>query len=82
MRVNIKLFAILREKAGSAEIPLDLPIGTTVQAAVAALLQRRPDLAAWLGRAACAVNLARADATAILHEGDELALLPPVSGGT
>jgi molybdopterin converting factor subunit 1 len=82
MRINIKLFAILREKAGTAEIPLELETGATVAAAVATLLQRRPDLAAWLPRAACAVNLARANATLVLHEGDELALLPPVSGGT
>ena len=81
MRVNIKLFAILREKAGTAEIPLELDSGATVQAAVAALLQRRPELATWIARAACAVNLARVDQTAILQSGDELALLPPVSGG-
>lgn len=82
MTIHIKLFAILREKAGTAEIPLELASGATVATAVAALLQRRPDLSAWIARAAYAVNLARVDQTATLQNGDELALLPPVSGGT
>jgi sulfur-carrier protein len=81
MLVTVKLFAILREKTGMAEIELDLPAGATVSAAVAALVQRRPDLATWIARAAFAVNLARVDPATVLRNGDELALLPPVSGG-
>lgn len=81
MTINVKLFAILREKAGTAEISIEVASGATVARAVSALTERRPELAAWIGRAAFAVNLARVDGTMILNEGDELALLPPVSGG-
>jgi molybdopterin converting factor small subunit len=81
MTITVKLFAILREKAGIGQIPLELPQGATIESALAALIQRRPELSPWMGRAACALNLARADRSAALSDGDELALLPPVSGG-
>ena len=81
MRVDVKLFAILRERAGTADLVLQLPSGATVADASARLAEKLPDLSPFLRRVAFAVNLAYAKADAVLHEGDELALIPPVSGG-
>jgi molybdopterin converting factor subunit 1 len=81
MTIRIKLFAILRERAGAAELALDLPQGATVADAVERLGARYASLAPHLPRCAAAVNLERAIPATILHDGDELALLPPVSGG-
>ena len=81
MTVTVKLFAILRDQAGVSQLPLDLEPGATVATALAILTQRHPQMTATLGRAAKAVNLANASDQTILNDGDELALLPPVSGG-
>jgi molybdopterin converting factor small subunit len=81
MTVTLKLFAVLRDRAGVGEVALELPEGATVAVAVDAFLRRYPGLGPYASRIACAVNLARVGRDAVLSEGDELALLPPVSGG-
>lgn len=76
MQVRVKLFAGLRDRAGSDEILLELPEG----ARVADALER----VSWLTHdvpVVMAVNLEYADATLPLGPDDELALIPPVSGG-
>jgi MoaE-MoaD fusion protein len=74
--VTIRLFAMLRERAGASEIELELPEGARVRDA----LDRLDDLAGGLPLV-MAVNRDYADAEAELRAGDELALIPPVSGG-
>ncbi|HEX2973500.1 MAG TPA: molybdopterin converting factor subunit 1 [Tepidisphaeraceae bacterium] len=81
VRIRVKLFAILREKAGVAELELELPEGATVGNAVAALGERIPAIRESLDSVAFAVNRSYAGLTAILKDGDELAAIPPVSGG-
>jgi molybdopterin converting factor subunit 1 len=76
MRVRVRLFAVLRERAGTRELELDLPEGAVVGDALAAV----GELAAGLPLV-MAVNREYADADAPLHADDELALIPPVSGG-
>ncbi len=76
MQVCVKLFAMLRERAGREEIELELPEG----ALVADALARVEDIAGGL-TLVMAVNREYADAGAALCPGDELALIPPVSGG-
>jgi MoaE-MoaD fusion protein len=76
MVVTIRLFAILRERAGAGEIELDLPEGARVRDA----LERLDDLAGGLSLV-MAINRDYADADSELRSGDELALIPPVSGG-
>ena len=82
MRVNVRLFAILRERAGRRSIDLELADDATVADALAAL-EREPGLAELLGRlpVAMAVNRSYAASDTRLAAGDELALIPPVSGG-
>ena len=80
--VSVRLFAILRERAGTGAIELQLPGGATVADALAELGER-PGLADALARidVATAVNREWARPETPLHAGDELALIPPVSGG-
>jgi len=76
MVVTIRLFAMLRERAGAGEIELDLPEGARVRDA----LDRLDDLAGGLPLV-MAINRDYANADSELRAGDELALIPPVSGG-
>jgi molybdopterin synthase catalytic subunit len=82
MRVSVRLFAILRERAGRDEMEIDLPDGATVAEAMEAL-RSEPGLDEPLGRmrVAMAVNREYAGPDTALAAGDELALVPPVSGG-
>jgi MoaE-MoaD fusion protein len=76
MKVRVRLFAVLRERAGARELELDLPDGARVRDALAAV----GDLAAGLPLL-MAVNREYADEDVALNADDELALIPPVSGG-
>jgi len=76
MLVCVRLFAILRERAGTGEVTLELPEG----ARVADALERLGEVTAGVP-VVMAVNREYAAADAPLHREDELALIPPVSGG-
>jgi molybdopterin synthase catalytic subunit len=76
MRVVVKLFAGLRERAGTGERPLELPDGALASDVWAELgLGEEPDGLLY------AVNREYAESGQPLAEGDEVALIPPVSGG-
>jgi molybdopterin converting factor small subunit len=81
MTITVKLFAVLRDETGVGELRLELPGGASVGGAVAALAERYPAIGKCLSRTARAVNLEKAGDATVLRDGDELALLPPVSGG-
>jgi molybdopterin converting factor subunit 1 len=81
MRIHVKFFAILREKARASDAHLDLPAGSTCADALKALEQRFPATAPMLKRAACAIDQEYATSDTMLRDGQELALIPPVSGG-
>jgi molybdopterin synthase catalytic subunit len=76
MRITVRLFAVLRERAGRGELELDLPDGARVADALAALEHLAPGVPLVL-----AVNREYAGPDAPLAPGDELAVVPPVSGG-
>jgi len=76
VKVRVRLFAQLRERAGAGELELDLPEGARVAEALAALDEVAAGLPVVL-----AVNREYAREDAPLAAGDELALIPPVSGG-
>ena len=76
MQVTVRLFAQLRERAGTSELSIELPEGARVKDAIDEL----GDLAGELP-VVMAVNREYADGDAPLAAGDELALIPPVSGG-
>ena len=81
MTIRVKLFAILRERAGSGEVEIELPDGSTVGDASLALAKQLPALEPHLRRVAFAVNQSYVDRAMVLRDADELALIPPVSGG-
>ena len=76
MQITIRLFAALRERAGTSSLDVELPDDATAGDAWAALsLGEQPPGIAY------AINRAYAEAATPLQAGDELALIPPVSGG-
>jgi MoaE-MoaD fusion protein len=76
MEVTVRLFAMLRERAGAREVTLSLPDGARVSDALAELGSIAEGLPLVM-----AVNREYADENQVLDAGDELALIPPVSGG-
>lgn len=82
MRVRVRFFAGTREAAGSASLEVDVPPSATVAVLLDALEAQRPRLAPYRAHALVAQNGAFTTESARLSEGDELALMPPVSGGS
>ena len=82
MKVNVRLFATLRERAGASSIDIELPECATVDDALD-VLRERSELADALDRlpVRLAVNREYVEPGAALHADDELALITPVSGG-
>lgn len=80
MRVLVRLFASYREAAGVGRMLLELPDGATARDAIREVLREHP-LAATGRQLVIARNRDYVDADATLADGDELALIPPVSGG-
>lgn len=81
MQVRLLLFAYYRDAAGTAELDLELPAGCTALEAVRRLRAHGFALAQIPARPVVAVNQVYASLEHVLHDGDELALLPPVAGG-
>jgi molybdopterin converting factor subunit 1 len=81
MTIRVLLFASLRDRSGMNAVDLTIPESATVKTAVAALLEEFPALGAPLNRVMYAVNQEYSDPATVLNQGDELALIPPVSGG-
>jgi molybdopterin converting factor subunit 1 len=81
MRVTIKLFARLREIAGAAKLERELVDGAAVGDLLAALRTEFPRLADVTARTITSVNQEFATLDRPLHDGDEVAIFPPVSGG-
>ncbi len=77
MVIRVRLFAGLRDRAGTDEVELDLPEGAVVADALERLRSVTGEL-----QAVMAVNREYARAQTALHAEDELALIPPVSGGS
>ena len=81
MRVTIRLFARLRELAGAAEMTRDVPAGATVGSVWSTLVTEFPALAPYTALVSGAVNDEYARTATPVGEGDDVAFLPPVSGG-
>jgi molybdopterin synthase sulfur carrier subunit len=77
--IKVRLFAAYREAVGAEEIVLDAEPGLTVGDLWDRLRAEHPVLDRW--RASAAVNATWAREDTVLVDGDEVAFLPPVSGG-
>ena len=80
MNINIALFGIAREIVGQSSLTLDAPAGQSAAELLTELRSAYPGLAG-LRSLAVAVNNEYAADDVVLHERDEIALIPPVSGG-
>lgn len=82
MRFRVRLFAAAKDLLRVSSVELDLPEGATVAQLRRRLAEEQPALGALLERSALAVNDEFADEEMPLTAGAEIALLPPVSGGS
>ncbi len=81
IEVSVKLFAGAAELIGRRELAVTLAPGATVDSAFTALAADHPRISAMRPILRFAVNHDFAEPDRVLHDGDELALIPPVSGG-
>ena len=81
MRVTVRLFARLRDIAGASELARDVDAGSTIRGVWRELAREYPELAAYERSISSAVNADYARMDQELRDGDEVAFLPPVSGG-
>jgi molybdopterin converting factor subunit 1 len=81
MQITIRLFARLREIAGTPDLVRDVPDGGTVETAWLALASEFPAMAPHRAALSAAVNAEYSRFTRALAEKDEVVFLPPVSGG-
>lgn len=84
MKVRVLFFASLREEIGSEGLELTLPDGSTTDSLVGALSSRlgSETISSLKGESVrVAVNLEMLDGAVELHDNDEVAYFPPVTGG-
>jgi len=79
--VTVKLFAAYQDACGVPELTLTLPQGATVAAVCDRLLQEHPELEQWRSLTRFGVNFQFVAPDWTLQNGDEVVLIPPVSGG-
>lgn len=81
MKVTVKLFAAARELAGVDALVVETPDGATAAEVRAALVRAEPRLASLAGASLLAVNTEYAGEATPVGPHDDVALIPPVSGG-
>ncbi len=81
MKVRLLFFAILRDIIGKEEYEIDLPDGTRAADVWSQLRQSHGELARYERPPMTAVNERYVSAEQELHDGDEVAFIPPVAGG-
>lgn len=81
MNVRVLFFSVLRDITGTEEVSMKMEPGTTVAALLAAVFERWPGLQAWDASLLIAVDQTYTKRDGALHEGAEVAIMPPVQGG-
>ncbi len=81
MRVKVKLFARLRDITGAPELGCEVAPGATIGSVWRQLVADFPELASYERSISSAVNADYARMDQMVRDGDEVAFLPPVSGG-
>lgn len=81
MFVTVRLFAVLRDRAGASEVTVELDDDPSVSDVTRCVETLYPELGPLLQKTAVAVNQAYASPRTPVRHGDEVALIPPVSGG-
>lgn len=80
-KIKVKLFAILRERVGESEITIIVPTGVTVNHLNNEILKKYPQLKSFSNKFVTSVNCKVTTGDTVITSKDEIALLPPVSGG-
>lgn len=80
-KIKVKLFAILRERVGESEITITVPSGITVNHLNSEILKKYPQLESFSNKFVTSVNCKVTTGDTVITSKDEVALLPPVSGG-
>ncbi len=81
MQLTVRFFALYRERAGRSAATVEAPAKATVADLVSLVRQQFPRLAPPEAQIVVAVNEEYAEPDTALHPGDEICLIPPVSGG-
>ncbi len=81
MRIKVLFFASYRELVGDSERTLDMRNGSTAKDVISQLKRLYPQLAALSDDIDISVNKRLAPLDTLVHDGDEIALIPPLSGG-
>lgn len=81
INITLKLFAAYQEAYGVSELNLQLTPATPVKEVLQQLITEKPQLEKWRDVTRFGVNLQFVDSDTPLQNGDELVLIPPVSGG-
>ncbi|HEY0592198.1 MAG TPA: molybdopterin converting factor subunit 1 [Thermoanaerobaculia bacterium] len=81
MTIRLLLFAALRDIVGTDELTVELDEGATPAALWSTLRSEHERLASYVAPPLVAVNQSYADPSTTLRDGDEVAFIPPVSGG-
>lgn len=81
VQVTVKLFAAYQDTYGVPEVVLELPEGSTVAQVLERVVAEHPDLERWRSVTRFGVNLQFVPGDTPLAAGDEVVLIPPVSGG-
>jgi MoaE-MoaD fusion protein len=81
VKIHVKLFALVKDIVGQREVVLDLPEGMTAGGLLQRFTAEHPRLRGLAPSLMLAVNREYAEASRVLAEGDEVAFIPPVSGG-
>jgi len=79
--VNVRLFATVKDLVGSGEVELTLEDGAPASRVLDHFAERYPRFSEWRHHLRLAVNSEYAEGTHLLQDGDEVAIIPPVSGG-
>jgi len=81
VNITVKLFAAYQEAFGVSDLRLSLAKNTSVKSVLDYLLKEHPELEPWRNLTRFGVNYHFVEADTVLQDGDEIVLIPPVSGG-
>jgi molybdopterin converting factor subunit 1 len=81
MKLRVLFFSVLRDITGTDEITLEVPAGATMRTLLDQIESRWPKLRAWQNSLLLALDQTYVKRDAPLHDGAEVAIMPPVQGG-
>jgi sulfur-carrier protein len=81
INITVKLFAAYQEAYGVPELKLSFAQSTTIRDVLERILKEHPELDRWKNITRFGVNLQFVEPDTFVQDGDEVVLIPPVSGG-